>query len=109
MFVYTVIGAKVDAEDFKERTDLLIVQKGLRLEEAVHQARLITVSDNAGSIFLCTREHAFQIYEGQFLNYGPLVIYQDSNWNKDDVRMFLERLELWMPGDFGVWTFAAKG
>lgn len=104
--IYTVIGAKVDAKKLKERVDVVTKKSGWSLDVAAGYAGLSVVHDGEGSVFLCHRSHSFQIYEGKLLNYGPLVIYQDSNWNKDTVRRFLEPLALWNPGEFGVWTFA---
>jgi hypothetical protein len=109
MHIYTVIGAKTRTWELEERVDLLITEKsGWSLDAAARHAGLEVVHDGEGFTYLCTRSHSFQIHGDKLLNYGPLVIYQDSNWDKDKVRRFLEPLELWMPGEFGQWTFAVE-
>ena len=97
--IYTVIGAKISTED--------LLQTSLP-STAIANAGLLLVTDAHGSSYICTRSHSFEIDwdNGRMGNYGPLVVYQDSNWDKDKVHHFLEPLGLWSDGVFGVWVFA---
>jgi len=99
--VCTVIGAKVSTA--------VTAKKAPDFEIAAANAGLYVVKDaHSTSSYLCTRSHCFDVdWDNHKLhNYGPLVIYQDSNWDKDRVRHFLEPLNLWSDGIFGVWVFA---
>jgi hypothetical protein len=106
-FVYTVIGSQVNTRLLKEQVDRVYTrEKGIPIQEVMEDVGLKLIDAAYGTSFVCTRSHAFQVYRNRLLNYGPLVIYQDSNWDKEKVRRFLESLDLWMPGQFGLWTFA---
>lgn len=97
--VYTVVGAKVATAVIEQRVS------SFRAEAAANGLYVVDVPKQNAS-YICTRSHSFEIDGERLRNYGPLVVYQDSNWDKDKVRHFLEPLDLWLDGIFGVWVFA---
>lgn len=99
--VYTVIGSRVDTETIRRKLEWGCFGPA---EQVALDCKLQFV-DAGDYSFVCTKVHEFQIANAHFVNYGPLVIYQESDWRKPAVKEFLEKVDLWEDGSFGVWVF----
>ena len=106
--IYNVIGARVETDKFKEALLLAKTYSAFSPKEVCRTNKVVLVDALTGYSYICSYVHSFEINNNKLLNYGPLVHYQDKNWDKDKVRRFLEQFRLWEDGSFGIWTFAVR-
>jgi hypothetical protein len=99
-YFYTLVGSRIFLRDLPGSEKIGFMQKvGQRF-------RIIEAQD---SIYCATLLRCCSVVNGQLQNEGPVVMYQNQDYQREELKQFLAPLGFWHEGQFGIWSFGLAG